>query len=86
MGEVGILIPIRVDREQMRALLMHLLQARNSEGVCEALGWYRMDSALEAAQEAGLIGIAQHIQSILDRSPTVGVHVAAFDARRKEKR
>jgi len=84
MGQAGILLPIRVSRQQMRDLLLHLLQARNSEEVCVALGYYRMDCAYDEARTAGLHGIAQHISQILDSSPTVGVHVAAFDAGWKE--
>ena len=58
MGEAGIPIPIDVTRARMKELLLHLLQARDSEGVCEALGWYRMDMAYEEAVASGLVGIA----------------------------
>jgi hypothetical protein len=84
MGEAGILIPIRVDRENMRELLLHIIQAQGTEGVCEALGYYRLDLAYDEAKAAGRIGLAQHISQIIDGSPRIGIHVAAFDRKGKK--
>ena len=80
MGQAGILLPINVCRERMRALLVHVVHhARDTDGVCEALGYYRMDVAEDEAKVAGLIGLAQHIHNIIEDSPVLGIHVAAFD-------